>query len=81
MTLLKKCFEQDCKYAKFDRVCKSDETLIRECKKVLWENHYAKLYNWLFGIRRDEIPTITLGDFTSWAKAMDLIDEYQGKLD
>ena len=65
--LLKKCFEQDIKYSKMLRVCKSDEALLKKVKTKLWE-HFPKLYNiWLYEIRRDENPTIGWGDFTSFA--------------
>ena len=71
---LKKCFEQDMAYGKISRAVKGDEESLSLISDILWAN-YIKLNNiFLYYIGYSSYPTISMNDFTSWAKNCDLVD-------
>ena len=73
--LLKKCFNFDISCAKLDRVCKGNETEMKQVQTVLWK-HYQKLVNiFLYQIRRDNLGVIGWVDFTTYCRMAGIIDE------
>ena len=71
---LKKCFDQDIAYGKIQRAVKGDEESLSLIKEILYAN-YIKLNNiFLYYIGYSSYPTISMNDFTFWAKGCDLVD-------
>jgi hypothetical protein len=70
-----KGFELDVNWSKLFRVCKSDEAELSRVKMKLWE-HFQRISNiFLWEIGRSDRPQIGWGDFTSWCRRMDIIDQ------
>ena len=61
-------------FSKMSRVCKTDDTLLLQVKKALWE-HYDRIQNiWLYEIGHTGNTTISWNDFTYWCKKTGILD-------
>lgn len=62
-------------YTKLQRAMKGDEETIEDIKKLLF-NHFVKINNiFLYQIGKSSYPTISMNDFTSWARKTEIYDD------
>jgi len=72
---LRKCFEQDIEFSKIIRTVKNDIEQYEDIKDILFK-HYMKLNNiFLYYQGVSSFPTISMNDFTSWAKNCNFVDD------